>query len=184
LDLKRASLYPGPEVDRMREARAKGLVRIEVLDPGELDARRNPALRERWGLRDAVPVASDEPEEPLPASGPPPPGCCAARCGLGTCSASPGAWCSAGGGIRSTPRRCCPRRRRARLLREPSVAVTVRMFGEVTVALAGIGAVPLRIGVAGGADKLVAIPAALRSGLVNALVTDAPTAEALLQPER
>ena len=53
----------------LREARAKGLVRIEVLDPGELDARRKRALRERWSLRDAVLVAPDEPGELLPALG-------------------------------------------------------------------------------------------------------------------
>jgi DNA-binding transcriptional regulator LsrR (DeoR family) len=59
-------------------------------------------------------------------------------------------------------------------------------FGNRTIGMEveQIGAVPLRIGVAGGADKLMAIRAALRGGLVNALVTDAPTAEALLQPER
>lgn len=275
----------------LREARAKGLVRIEVLDPGELDARRRRALRERWGLRDAVLVAPDEPGELLPALG-------AGAARLLRRALRPGdvlgiAWGStleatvsaleaeggpapvdvvqlAGGfqGVEPAynaielagraarvlggrlhplhaPALLSTAETRARLLREPSVAATVRMFGEVTVALVGIGAlqprptsalyqggvlspamlrelrrrgavgdafcqfldeggkvlagfgdriigmeverigaVPLRIGVAGGAGKLVAIRAALRSGLVNALVTDAPTAEALLQPER
>ncbi|MBI3970656.1 MAG: sugar-binding transcriptional regulator [Chloroflexi bacterium] len=41
--------------------------------------------------------------------------------------------------------------------------------------------VPLRIGVAGGAAKTLAIAAALRSRWINALVTDADVAQALLQ---
>jgi DNA-binding transcriptional regulator LsrR (DeoR family) len=274
----------------LREARARGVVRIEVLDPGELDARRRLALHERWGLRHAVVVAPDEPGELLPALG-------AGAARLLRRALRPGdvlgiAWGStleaavsaleaeggpapvdvvqlAGGfqGVEPAynaielagraarvlggrlhplhaPALLSTAETRSRLLREPSVAATVRRFGQVTVALVGIGAlrprptsalyqggvlspamlrelrrhgavgdafcqfldedgrvlaefgdrivameveriraVPLRIGVAGGAGKLVAIRAALRGGLVNALVTDAATAEALLQPD-
>jgi DNA-binding transcriptional regulator LsrR (DeoR family) len=53
----------------LREARTQGLVRIEVLDPGELDTHRNEALRARWGLREALVVTPDDPEELLPALG-------------------------------------------------------------------------------------------------------------------
>ena len=41
--------------------------------------------------------------------------------------------------------------------------------------------IPLVIGVAAGSDKVVAILAALRGGYLSALVTDEPTARALLQ---
>ncbi len=274
----------------LHEARAQGLVRIEVLDPGELDGRRSQALRERWGLREAVLVAPDDPGELLPALG-------AGAARLVRRALRPGdvlgiAWGSSleatvsaleaeggpapvdvvqlAGGFQGVepaynaielasraarvlggrlhplhvPALLERAETRARLLREPSVAATVRMFGQVTVALVGIGAlhprptsalyqggvlsqamlralrrrgavgdafcqfldadgtvlaefsdrsigmeverigaVPLRIGVAGGAGKLTAIRAALRGGLVNALVTDTATAEALLLPE-
>jgi len=274
----------------LREARARGLVRIEVLDPGELDARRSQALRECWGLRDAVVVTPDDPGELLPALG-------AGAARLLRRVLRPGdvlgiAWGStldatvsaleaeggpspvdvvqlaggfqgvepaynaielAGRAARVLGGRLHPlhapallesAETRARLLREPAVATAVRMFGRVTVALVGIGAlhprpisalymggvlsqdmlealrrrgaigdafcqfldaggrvldefsdrivgmeveriaaVPLRIGVAGGAGKLTAIRAALLAGLVNALVTDAATAAALGAPE-
>jgi DNA-binding transcriptional regulator LsrR (DeoR family) len=274
----------------LREAMAQGLVRIEVVDPGELNTRRNQVLRERWDLREAVVVAPDDPGELLPALG-------AGAARLLRRVLRPGdvlgiAWGStleatvsameaeggpapvdvvqlaggfqgvepaynaielAGRAARVLGGRLYPlhapallesAETRAKLLREPSVAATVRMFGRVTVAVVGIGAlhprpisalylggvlsqttlealrrrgavgdafcqfldadgqvlaefsgrtigmeverigaVPLRIGVAGGAGKLTALRAALRGGLINALVTDAATAEALLWPE-
>jgi DNA-binding transcriptional regulator LsrR (DeoR family) len=275
----------------LREARTQGLVRIEVLDPGELDTHRNEALRARWGLREALVVTPDDPEELLPALG-------AGAARLLRRLLRPGdvlgiAWGStlhatvsaleaeggprpvdvvqlAGGlqGVEPAYNAIELARRAARalggrlyplyapallesaatcarLLREPSVASSVRMFDQVTVAMVGIGAlqpqptsalylggvlsqatlealhrlgavgdafchfldadgnvlaefsdriigmkveqitaVPLRIGVAGGTGKLTAIRAALHGGLVNAMVTDVATAEALLWPER
>jgi DNA-binding transcriptional regulator LsrR (DeoR family) len=273
------------------EARTRGLVRIEVLDPGELDTHRNQALRARWGLREALVVTPDDPEELLPALG-------AGAARLLRRLLRPGdvlgiAWGStlhatvsaleaeggprpvdvvqlAGGlqGVEPAYNAIELARRAARalggrlyplyapallesaatcarLLHEPSVASSVRMFDQVTVAMVGIGAlqpqptsalylggvlsqatlealhrlgavgdafchfldadgnvltefsdriigmkveqitaVPLRIGVAGGSGKLRAIRAALHGGLVNAMVTDVATAEALLWPER
>lgn len=273
----------------LAEARRRGLVRIEVRDPEELNAQRNEALRDRWQLRDVLVVQGG------PASGGgllPALGGAAAR--LLRRRLRPGdmlgiAWGStlhsvvsaleaeaaprpvdvvqiAGGFRRVEPAynaielahraaaalggRLYPlhapallesAQARELLLREPAVADTVRMFDQVTVTLVGIGAlrpqptsalyrggvlgeatlaalrrlgavgdaychfldpdgrvfpefadrtigmttaqihaVPLRIGVAGGVDKVTALRAALRGGLVNALVTDATTADALL----
>ncbi|MFE7046734.1 sugar-binding domain-containing protein, partial [Streptomyces atratus] len=57
--------------------------------------------------------------------------------------------------------------------------------GEVDERLIGLSleqlrAVPVRIGVARGADKRRALAVALRHGLINVLVTDVSTAETLL----
>ncbi len=53
----------------------------------------------------------------------------------------------------------------------------------IGIDLAGVRAIPCRIGVAGGMDKVQAILAALRGGLVNIMVTDADTARAVLTSE-
>lgn len=272
----------------LTEARTRGLVRIEVRDPGELNAQRNEALRGRWDLREVLVVeGGPTPGDLLPALG-------AGAARLLRRRLRPGdvlgiAWGStlhsvvsaleaedapkpvdvvqiAGGFRRVEPAynaielahraaaalggRLHPvhapallesAEARDLLLREPAVADSVRMFGRVTVTVVGIGAlrpqptsalyrggvltestlealrrlgavgdaychfldadgnpfpefasrtigmtttqihaVPLRIGVAGGVDKVTALRAALRGGLINALVTDATTADALL----
>lgn len=51
----------------------------------------------------------------------------------------------------------------------------------------GVGLDELRgmsnvVGVAGGVEKVAAIRGAIRGGLIDALVTDEPTAQALLGP--
>jgi DNA-binding transcriptional regulator LsrR (DeoR family) len=53
----------------------------------------------------------------------------------------------------------------------------------LSASLSDIAKAPLRLAVAQGGQKTAAIAAALRGGLVNALATDAPTAEALLREE-
>lgn len=53
----------------------------------------------------------------------------------------------------------------------------------IGIGLDALRRIPCRIGVAGGMDKVQAILAALRGGLVNVLVTDADTARAILTSE-
>ncbi|MEE2860778.1 MAG: bifunctional sugar-binding transcriptional regulator/dihydroxyacetone kinase subunit DhaK [Pseudomonadota bacterium] len=53
----------------------------------------------------------------------------------------------------------------------------------IGIGLDALRRIPCRIGVAGGMDKVQAILAALRGGLVNVLVTDADTARAILTAE-
>ncbi len=61
--------------------------------------------------------------------------------------------------------------------------VVTELDGRVVgVEAAALAAVPRRVAVAGGPAKVGAIRAALRGGLVNVLVSDEETAEALLAP--